>query len=71
MDTEMILTEDLTMKAIAAYNGNLHNGMTKALDAVVAMVLEEAEDAVNTVGDHADGGAYLNAIRALKESNNE
>lgn len=32
------------------------------------LALEEAADAVGAVGDHADGGAYINAIRALKES---
>ena len=31
-----------------------------------AEVLEEAADAVGEVGDHADVGAYINAIRALK-----
>ena len=29
--------------------------------------LEEAEDTINEVGDHADANAYLNAIRELKE----
>lgn len=33
--------------------------------AAIAVVLEEAADAVCAVGDHADGGAYINAIRAL------
>ena len=32
------------------------------------LALEEAADAVGEVGDHADAGAYINAIRALKES---
>lgn len=31
--------------------------------------LEEAEDVVAEVGDHADVGAYINAIRALKNQN--
>lgn len=34
--------EELTLKAIATYNGNLYSGMTTALGAVVDMVLEEA-----------------------------
>lgn len=33
---------DLTLKAISTYNGNLHNGLTTALEAVVVMCLEEA-----------------------------
>ena len=36
------MSDELTLKAISAYNGNLHNGMTAALEAVVAIVLEEA-----------------------------
>ena len=36
------MSDELTLKAISAYHGNLHNGMTAALEAVVAMVLEEA-----------------------------
>tara|TARA_R110000868_G_scaffold95713_4_gene263077 strand:+ start:3503 stop:3760 length:258 start_codon:yes stop_codon:yes gene_type:complete len=36
------MSDELTLKAIRAYNGNLHNGMTASLEAVVAMVLEEA-----------------------------
>jgi len=63
------MSDELTLKAISAYNGNLHNGMTAALEAVVAMVLEEAADAVGEVGDCAEAGAYINAIRALKHSN--
>ena len=59
------MSEELTLKAISAYNGNLHNGMTTALEAVVAMVLEEAADAVGEVGDCAEAQAYINAIRAL------
>lgn len=30
------------------------------------LALEEAADAVGEVGDHADAGSYINAIRALK-----
>lgn len=36
------MNEDLTIKAISTYNANLHRGMTAALEAVVAMALEEA-----------------------------
>jgi hypothetical protein len=32
-----------------------------------AEALEEAEDVVGEVGDCAEAGAYINAIRALKE----
>jgi hypothetical protein len=40
---EAVMTRDeLTLKAISTYNGNLYNGLTKALEAVVAMALEEA-----------------------------
>ena len=35
-----------------------------------AAALEEAADAVGEIGDHADVGAYINAIRALKEKPN-
>ena len=35
--------------------------------AVVAMVLEEAADAVGEVGDCAEAQAYMSAIRALKD----
>jgi len=44
--------------------------MSDALDVaqahIRAEVLEEAEDAVGEVGDCAEVGAYINAIRALK-----
>lgn len=33
--------------------------------AAIAVALEEAADAVGAIGDHADAGAYINAIRAL------
>jgi hypothetical protein len=39
-----------------------------AIDLIRAEVLEEAEDAVGEVGDCAEVGAYINAIRALKET---
>ena len=34
-------------------------------NAVIALALEEAADAVGEVGDHAAVGAYINAIRAM------
>ena len=48
------MNEDLTIKAISAYNANLHRGMTAALEAVVAMVLEEAAKVADEYGafDH-------------------
>ena len=33
--------------------------------AAIAVVLEEAADAVGEVGDHAEAGAYIAAIRAM------
>lgn len=33
--------------------------------AAIAVCMEEAADAVGEVGDHAEVGAYINAIRAL------
>lgn len=71
--------EELTLKAIAAYNGNLYNGMTKALEAVVEMVLEEAakvadgikatvyDDDLIEVGRLQACKEIAAAIRALKE----
>ena len=46
--------------------------MAKSLIAILRPIireeaLEEAEDTINEVGDHADANAYLNAIRELKE----
>ena len=61
------MSDDLTRKAIVTFNGSYADGLTKALQAVVEMVLEEAVDAVGEVGDHAEVGAYINAIRALKD----
>ena len=61
------MTDNLTRKAIVTFNGSYADGLTKALQAVVEMALEEAADAVGEVGDHAEVGAYINAIRALKE----
>jgi len=34
------MSDELTLKSISAYNGNLHNGMTAALEAVVAIILD-------------------------------
>lgn len=45
------MSDELTLKAISAYNGNLHNGMTAALEAVVAMVLEEAAKVADELSD--------------------
>ena len=45
------MSDELTLKAISAYNGNLHNGMTAALEAVVAMVLEEAAGECDVLSD--------------------
>jgi hypothetical protein len=33
--------------------------------AAIAVVLDEAADAVGEVGDHAEAGAYIAAIRAM------
>lgn len=42
---------------------------TDEAKAAIDIVLEEVEGAVGEVGDHADAGAYINAIRALKIQN--
>lgn len=51
--------------------------VTRALDTwvdpekvrdAIDVVLEEAADAIGEVGDHAAVGAYIDAIRALKET---
>ena len=59
--------DELTLKAISTHNGNLHNGMTAALEAVVAMVLEEAAGVVE--GMIADELGIAAAIRDLKGKN--
>ena len=50
---------------------DLVNGMRAAINAmrpfIRAEVLEEAADVVGEVGDCAEAGAYIAAIRALKE----
>lgn len=74
----MQMSDGLTLRAISAYNGNLHNGMTAALEAVVAMVLEEAARAAQRITTveidgydfQVDGPSQhtiVDAIRALKE----
>ena len=63
------MSDDLVEKVIDAMSncGSETVGSRMAC-AAIAVALEEAADAVGAVGDHADGGAYINAIRALKES---
>lgn len=41
----------------------------KAARAAIAVCVEEAADAVGEVGDHAEVGAYINAIRAMIKRN--
>ena len=45
-------------------------GVTETAKGVIALVLEEAADVVGEVGDCAEAGAYITAIRALKEKKN-
>lgn len=52
----------LHKKAVEAFQ---NKPFSEAIDAVIAVVLEEAADAVGEVGDHADLGSYINAVRAL------
>lgn len=59
---------DLALKAISTYNGNLHNGLTTALEAVVAMCLEEA---AKECAYHWTPKECAAAIRALKEDGDE
>ena len=64
------MSDELTLKAISAYNGNLHNGMTAALEAVVAMVLEEAAkcaDRYEIPMCETSASHIAAAIRALKD----
>jgi hypothetical protein len=58
--------DELHKKAVAAF---ANKPFSKAIDAVLAVALEEAADAVGEVGDHADAGAYINAIRAMINKN--
>jgi hypothetical protein len=43
-------------------------GYLTSADAAIAIVLEEAADVVGEVGDCAEAGAYIVAIRALKDT---
>jgi hypothetical protein len=49
------------------WTGHARAAIAAARPFIRAEALEEAEEAVNDVGDHADGNAYVSAIRALKE----
>ena len=74
------LVERVARKIAEAYVADVSHGQLTLADseyhwsdwrlearAAIAVVLEEAADAVGEVGDHAEVGAYINAIRALKE----
>lgn len=67
------MSDDLTRKAIVTFNGSYADGLTKALQAVVAMALEEAAKVVEFSPDsHTAREMQLMldkaaAIRALKE----
>ena len=69
--------DELTLKAIATFNGAYADGLTTALNAVVAMVLEEAARVMDEMGqlEEKDYGLTRgaqnyyrsrNAIRALQ-----
>jgi hypothetical protein len=51
-------------KAVLRYQLNKH-AYRDVVAAAITLALEEAADAVGAIGDHADAGAYINAIRAL------
>jgi hypothetical protein len=57
-----------------SWDEDLVDGMRAAISAmrpfIRAEALEEAEDVVGEVGDCAEVGAYIAAIRALKEKKN-
>jgi hypothetical protein len=57
--------DELREKVARALETWASDGFFRQADAAVAVVLEEAVDAVGTVGDHADAGAYITAIRDL------
>lgn len=59
------MNEDLTIKAISTYNANLHRGMTAALEAVVAMALEEAARVFDDMWGGITPDEVAAAIRAL------
>ena len=64
------MSDELTLKAISTYNGNLHNGLTTALESVVAMVLEEAAkcaDRYEIPMCETSASHIADAIRALKD----
>jgi hypothetical protein len=58
-----------------SWDEDLVNGMRAAINAmrpfIRAEVLEEAANAVGEVGDCAEAGAYIAAIRALNENTND
>lgn len=64
--------DEIARKAIAAYNANVYGGLTVALEAVVAVVLEEAAKVAETLPLSHAGRADLTAdqiaaaIRAMK-----
>lgn len=79
-----MIRDDLTFKAICAYNGNLHSGMTAALGAVVDMVLDEAakvadnsarqpatHDRIHDAGWNNASICIAAAIRALNGANDD
>jgi hypothetical protein len=61
--------DELTLKAISTYNGNLYNGLTKALEAVVAMALEEAESVVRRMPSPSSEWMADELRRALGPAN--
>lgn len=63
----MWMAEDLdpALKSWSVLENTVKNIVRKEARAAIAVALEEAADAVGEVGDHADAGAYINAIRAL------
>ena len=56
--------DELVEKVLAAMYSDVTDARTSAIRGI-RVALEEAADAVAEVGDHADAGAYIAAIRAL------
>ena len=60
------MSDDLVEKVIDAMsNCGSETVGSRMARAAIAVCMEQAADAVGEVGDHAEVGAYINAVRAL------